>query len=84
MNSENGYGRIHSPKDLDEAISELLRIVPAEDLEKFKDTPENRISGKVHFGIGMWMRGKWRLWVSPNYANFSKRKESIMAMIYQA
>lgn len=50
------------PSNLEETFVALKEMLSEEDLKNFRDTPENELSGKYHFGLGLWMRNNWGLW----------------------
>lgn len=59
------------PNDLTEAFTALDIIMSGsepEEVEWFKNTPEDECIGATHNGIGRWIRNEWGLW----------NKESIM------
>ena len=50
---------VYIPEDLNDAFNELSRLSSREDLEKFKEAPEDVIRSKLHFGLGRWMIHNW-------------------------
>lgn len=52
---------IYIPKDLGDAHSELLRILPKDTIEQIKQGTEREMI-RYHRGLGMWLRNNWGLW----------------------
>jgi len=67
---ENNRKQIYIPKDLDDCFGELKKIMTKEELEKFKNEKEDAAIGKVHFGLGMWIRNNWGLWSGSRLAKY--------------
>ncbi len=57
------------PEDLDGCISELLRTVGSDEIEKFKNGAE-KDTVIYHFGTGMAMRNNWGLWAGSRLAKW--------------
>ena len=49
------------PKTIDEAIDFVLARLSDKDREQLRKTPEEGLL-EHHFGLGMWIRNKLRLW----------------------
>ena len=49
------------PKTIDEAVDFVLARLSDEDKEQLRETPKEELS-EHHFGLGMWIRNKLRLW----------------------
>ena len=49
------------PKTIDEAVDFVLARLSDEDKEQLRETPKDRLI-EHHFGLGMWIRNKLRLW----------------------
>lgn len=54
--------KVYIPKNLEECFIELKKILPKEELEKFKNMPEEKAVSGTHHGLGMWIRNNWHLW----------------------
>lgn len=61
-NSEKIDG-IYIPKDIDDAIS-VLDTLSNGKIKAFANecSSETDFSGRLHFGLGMWLRNNWGLW----------------------
>jgi hypothetical protein len=61
---------VYIPKDMEDAIRELDRILSAEEKAKLKEV-ESGID--LHFSLGMWLRNNWGLWANSRLvANLEK------------
>ena len=49
------------PRTMDEAIDYVLARLSDEDKGQLRETPREGLS-ELHFGLGMWIRNKLRLW----------------------
>ena len=49
------------PKTIDEAVDFVLAYLSNEDKQQLRETPKDGLS-EHHFGLGMWIRNKLRLW----------------------
>lgn len=61
------------PIDLDDAIIQLIRMMPPKDIQKFKNETEQSIV-KYHFGFGMRLRNRWGLWNESRLARWFNEK----------
>jgi hypothetical protein len=52
---------VYIPTDLEDCFKELLKMLPAGEVEKMKKGPEKDMINH-HFGLGRWMRNNWGLW----------------------
>ena len=52
---------VYIPKDVADAMKELDRRSPPESVAKLKQTDEETVAKKLHFGFGRWMVVKWQL-----------------------
>jgi len=59
----------YKPETLDEAFAYLDKFL--QDKEAFQTCPEKEMMGLAHMTLGMWIRNRWRLWWSENYAKNS-------------
>lgn len=50
---------VYIPKNIEEAFTELNRLLKIKDIETIKNNEEESFS---HFGLGMWIRNNWGLW----------------------
>jgi len=50
------------PKNLDEAIDDLINLAKKEDLEAFRDCIEDSATTQLHHGFGTTIRNNWGLW----------------------
>ncbi len=64
---------IYIPKDLEDRIVELKKLLKPEDIEKMKAGTENEMI-QYHFGLGMWMRNNWGLWRGSRLARWFNAK----------
>ncbi|WP_235296883.1 DUF6794 domain-containing protein [Portibacter marinus] len=65
---------VYIPKDLDEAMSELLALSSKEALEKFKNGEEVVVAKKLHFGLGRWMIYNWNFYEGSRFSHFLSQK----------
>jgi len=61
---------IKIPKNLEEAISELDRMLSAESKNEIINKTEDEFAASSHFGIGTWMRNNWGLWKGGELADY--------------
>jgi hypothetical protein len=52
---------VYIPKDVVDAMKELDRLSPPESVAKLKQTDEETVAKKLHFGLGRWMAVNWQL-----------------------
>ncbi|MEM1327376.1 MAG: DUF6794 domain-containing protein [Bacteroidota bacterium] len=50
---------VYIPKDLNDAFSELSRLIEAPSKQKFKTALEEVVKHKLHFSLGQWMMVNW-------------------------
>ncbi len=60
---------IQIPKDLNEAHTELMRVLSKELIAKMKKGSEKEMS-QYHLGLGMTMRNEWGLWKGSSLAKY--------------
>lgn len=53
---------VYIPKDIDDAFEEFIHLSPPTSIEKFRETPEDIVARKLHFGIGRWMIVNWNFY----------------------
>lgn len=61
---------IYIPKNMDEAIQEIIRLSPAESLAKFKGADEDMVVKKLHFGLGKWLSFNWNFDGGSRYSHY--------------
>jgi hypothetical protein len=65
---------IYIPSDLDDAMTQLDRILRSEDLDTMRTGTEDDMA-QYHFGLGMWLRNNWGLWAGSRLARwFNERR----------
>ena len=57
----DSYSGFLIPGDINEAIAELHRMLPAEFVKTMREGTEDDMIIH-HFGLGMWLRNNWGLW----------------------
>lgn len=62
---------VYIPKDLDDALKEMQRMLPASVVAEMKQGSEQNM-GRYHFGLGTWMRNNWGLWGGSQLAQWFK------------
>lgn len=50
------------PKDLEDALSELDKLLPKETKDKIRGMKKEGDMIEFHFSLGMWIRNEWGLW----------------------
>ncbi len=53
--------KVYIPKDLDDCLAQLQKLLKPENIEKMKGGTEDDMI-QYHMGLGMWMRNNWGLW----------------------
>ena len=64
---------VYIPKDLDDAFSELERLSSPEDLEKFRNAPEDVARSKLFFGLGKWMIVNWGFYEGSRLSDYLRQ-----------
>ncbi len=64
---------VYIPVDINDAISELIKLSPPESLEKFKNADENLVVKKLHYGLGGWITYKWNLYEGSRIENYLRK-----------
>jgi hypothetical protein len=59
----------YAPETLEESFTWLDKFL--QDKDFFKETPEEEMMGIAHHGLGRWLRNKWNLWWSEDFAKQS-------------
>lgn len=63
---------VYIPKDLNDAIEQLIKLSPEKSLEKFKMVPEDGVAKKLHFGLGRWMIVNWNFYDGSRLSHYLK------------
>ncbi len=63
------YG-IYIPKNIEDCFHTLNNIMKKEDIDKIKNIKSNNDLSAYHFGIGLWMRNNWGLWVGSRLSEY--------------
>jgi hypothetical protein len=58
---QNQEQEVYIPKDLNDCLAELKKILKPEDIRKMKEGTEGDML-HYHHGLGTWMRNSWGLW----------------------
>ena len=53
---------VYVPQDLEDALTELAKLLPPEQILELQDLSETEICQSSHFTLGAWMRSYWGLW----------------------
>jgi hypothetical protein len=59
----NSPTSVYIPADLEDCFRELDRMLPAGTIEGIRACEEDSLV-RHHFGLGMWMRNNWGLWLA--------------------
>jgi len=59
------------PGTIEECFAELEKLLDEEELEEFKKAEESELA-LYHFGLGMWIRNNWGLWLDSPLAQYFK------------
>lgn len=62
------------PKDLNDAMTQLDRLVDAEGKARFKSQPEEIAVRRIHFSFGKWMIVNWGFYEGSRLSHFLKSK----------
>jgi len=62
------------PRDIEEAYSELIRLIPLQDINIYKKQNLPVFLADTHFGIGRNIRNNWMLWRNSRLASFLIKK----------
>jgi hypothetical protein len=52
---------VYIPKDLEDCMAELKKILPPEEIQKMREGAEEDMF-LYHHGLGTWLRNNWGLW----------------------
>ena len=61
---------VYIPKNMDEAIQEIIRLSPRESLTEFKGANEDMVVRKLHFGLGKWISYNWNFDEGSRYSHY--------------
>ncbi len=64
---------VYIPVDIDDTISELIKLSPPESLEKFKNAEESLVVKNLHYGLGGWITYKWNLYEGSRIENYLRK-----------
>jgi hypothetical protein len=64
---------VYIPSDLDDAFAELNRLSDPSGIAKFRDSPEDTIRSKLHFGLGRWMIHNWGFYEGSRLSHYLKQ-----------
>jgi hypothetical protein len=65
---------VYIPHDLEDAFRELNRLTEPKALIRFKNSPEDSIRRKLHFGLGRWIHVNWGLEEGSRISHYFKLK----------
>jgi hypothetical protein len=54
---------IYIPMDINDCFRQLNTMLKPIDINEFKNLPKDKAMAGAHFGLGMWLRNNWGLWV---------------------
>lgn len=60
---------VYIPKDLEDCLAQLHKIVKTEDVEQMKAIPEQEMV-RYHRSLGLWIRNNWGLWTGSRLAKW--------------
>lgn len=63
---------VYIPADLADAHAELSRLAEPKALAQFKQSPEDSIRRKLHFGLGRWIMVNWGLEEGSRISHYMK------------
>ncbi len=66
------YG-VYIPKDLADAFNQLNKKIDKESKQKFKNTPEEDASRKLHFSLGRWMIVNWSFYEGSRLSHYLRK-----------
>lgn len=61
---------VYIPKNVDDAIQQLVKLSTKKSLGKFKKAPEESVAEKLHFGIGRWMIVNWNFYEGSRFEQY--------------
>jgi len=63
---------VYIPKDLEEAMSELVALSSEESITKFKGGEESLVAKRLHFSLGRWMIYNWNFYEGSRFSHHLK------------
>ncbi|MBK9149894.1 MAG: hypothetical protein IPM26_02430 [Saprospiraceae bacterium] len=67
------YG-VYIPRDLDDALAQLMKLTDEEGRNKLKKTDENTVAKKLRFGLGRWMEYNWNFAEGSRFSHYLREK----------
>ena len=61
---------IYIPKNLNECYNELNSMLDKKLIEEIKNKTETEFTTGSHFGMGLWIRNNWGLWIRFSLIHF--------------
>ncbi|HMQ06494.1 MAG TPA: hypothetical protein PKC30_04285 [Saprospiraceae bacterium] len=61
---------VYIPKDIHEAIQEIIILSPKDALQKFSNADEDFVVKRLHFGIGRWISVNWNFIEGSRYVHY--------------
>lgn len=61
---------VYIPKDIHEAIQEIIKLSPKDALQKFSNADEDFVVKRLHFGIGRWISVNWNFTEGSRYVHY--------------
>ena len=65
---------VYIPENIGDAIQEIIRLSPAESIQKFKGAEENFVVRRLHFGLGKWIAENWSFYEGSRYSHYLRQK----------
>ena len=60
----------YKPETLEEAVQQLIKILPDTTQQKVLSMTEDQFVSGTHFGLGMWIRNNWINWGKKKLAKY--------------
>lgn len=67
------YG-VYIPRDIDDALSQLMKLTDADARNKLMTSDEETIARKLHFGLGRWMEYNWNFVEGSRFSHLLREK----------
>ena len=61
---------VYIPADLEDSFRELQRLSAKDDIEKFKNAPEEVVRDRLHFGLGRWISVNWGFYLGSRFSHY--------------
>jgi len=65
---------VYIPKDLLDCFAELDRMLHPDLKREMREGTPNKLAGRHHMGLGMWMRNNWGLWNGSRLAKYFRER----------